>query len=92
MEGGVKFYAICDDPTVFFCLVDEAFLCGDCDEQIHGANLLAHKYHHMEIAPMGILSGLGGQMSATSEIVTILVPDSQSTTMGGLNVGIGEVR
>jgi hypothetical protein len=47
MGEGPRLCAICDDPA------DDAFLCGDCDEQIHGANWLARKHQRMVVSHRG---------------------------------------
>jgi hypothetical protein len=53
MGEGPRLCAICDDPAVWFCPADDAFLCGDCDEQIHGANWLARKHQRMAVSHRG---------------------------------------
>lgn len=81
----MKLCVICDDPAVFFCLADEAFICGDCDEQIHGVNMLARRHRRVEVASMGLMSSLRGQRCSTGRIV--VSPSSES--QGSSSFGIG---
>ena len=52
MAGEAKLCDVCDDPAKFFCPVDSAFLCGDCDVQIHEANLIACKHQRLMVGLM----------------------------------------
>ncbi|KAG0513517.1 hypothetical protein BDA96_10G109600, partial [Sorghum bicolor] len=49
MVGGLRLCDICDDPASCFCPADDAFLCDDCDKQIHEANFLAKKHNRVSV-------------------------------------------
>ena len=49
MVGGLRLCDICDDPASCFCPADDAFLCDDCDKQIHEANFLAKKHNRISV-------------------------------------------
>jgi len=53
MAVEAKLCDVCDDPAKFFCPMDSAFLCGDCDVQIHEANLVARKHQRLMVSLMG---------------------------------------
>jgi hypothetical protein len=77
MAKEVKLYDICDDPAKFFCPANSAFLCGDCDEQIHGANLLARKHQRLIVDLMGDSHSSYGEMNSPNS-----TPNIDSVTKG----------
>jgi hypothetical protein len=50
---------LCSRHAVVYCKIDKAYLCTDCDEQVHGANLLVRRHFHRRVQNQARTSLLG---------------------------------
>lgn len=79
--AGLRLCAICDDPAGWFCPADDVFLCEDCDEQVHEANMIARYHSRTRVLP-----------EVTTPSPTPLPADSMDASPSSSLKGSGESR